>query len=253
MKSVYSIFLLCVSLIGLNGCQVQYEPLITANLTLEERSLEGPMADFWNENLEPLIQDQCLQCHWKGEPLNTGLWFIASSENPINDNLTQALLYLQYNTRFELSENNHSSILEYQNSILINFESYASAYWQWQTEIERKKYRANTYFEHEIENLIIQPVCTGCHLKLSSSDSHFAGALSFYNYNTENHANLNSTQALNYLMYFGQPDLLFLKAIGRLNHGGISAISPNSIYADKLEQHALMIEHILQLSNTQPY
>ena len=241
-----------LSISALIGCQQQYEPLISTYTPLESRTLEGPMSNSWNDQFEPIVQNNCIQCHSVGDPLNTGLQFSVLPLTSQYGNLINALKFIQREQRFNLSINNHSAISKEEQSIVLEFEKNALTYWHWQSEIAFAQTQANEYFIENIEADIIQPVCTGCHIILDDNENGFSGELSFYNYNVENHTALNSQQAMDFLINSTESNLIFLKAIGQRNHGGISAIQSNSVYSNTLEQHSGLVNDVIQLINTQP-
>lgn len=63
---------------ALYGCQVQYEPLQASTPSLEAKMLDGAMATYWQANIEPAIQDQCIACHNAAGENDSNLSFISS-------------------------------------------------------------------------------------------------------------------------------------------------------------------------------
>lgn len=244
---------LAIALIpALYGCQVQYEPLQAATPSLEAKMIDGAMATYWQANIEPAIQDQCIACHNAEGENDTNLSFLSSPLDNDQANLVVLLLQYQQYATIDLETAVHDGINTRIKTSFAEFETYAALYWNWQVEIDIAKNQANNYFVNQIENRIIQPVCTGCHVFLGEDQQPFAGTLSFYNYKNEEHGNLNSLQAMSFLINKFQADLIYTKALG-VDHGGATVIRPSSVEADNLLQHSLLMNDVIQLINNPPY
>ena len=239
------------ALIFLSGCQMEYAPLKTTEPVLELRALDGNMADHWQSEIEPIIQNQCLQCHSIGNSKQTGLELENIPLSNQHANLIQLLNIYKEHSTIELSTTDHSSLNSEAKNLFTEFESYAALYWNWQEQITLAEKTANYFFESNLEDIIIQPVCTGCHVFLGEDDS-FAGGLSFYTHQEENHGRLNSQQAMTFLIDQSNAELLYSKATG-INHGGATVIRPNTVYSDALMQHSNLTNDVIQLIDTQPY
>lgn len=240
--------ILCISA----GCQLEYEPLNTPQDSLDTRTLNGAMATQWQQDVEPLVQDHCIACHSPGDALNTGVSFSPAPLENIHDNLSNLLLVMKDHKTLNMGSPHHNALTPIEQSYLATFEIYASQYWGWRAQIEKAQILASEYFIQNIDNSIVQPICGGCHLFLEGTAETLTAGLSFYNYKVENHSQLNSKQALNYLIEQSQAFLLHDKAIG-INHGGSRVIQNNSINSEHLLQHGRMVQTIITLSNNPPY
>ena len=254
VKAASKTWLLLV-IFALSGCLMPDQPvkLSAASPQPESRaiSVDGAIADHWHRHVEPIIQNQCMACHNANDTLNTGLAFQATPLNQPNDNLISLLLITQETTTLNMSAGHPQPSPEEQ-AYFEEFEYFSALFWNWQSQIHLAKTQANEYFINHLESDIIQPVCTGCHVFIGEDEQTFAGNLGFYEYFVDNHAELNSQQAMNFLMDNQQADLLHSKSIG-IEHGGATVLRPNTEFSDRLLQHSSLMDDVIQLIVSPPY
>ena len=255
MKSV--VIICALASLTLTGCQLpiqetEYDPLIrdtdglVVNSDITSRTLSGDLERHWQQEIEPVIQSLCIQCHTES---NQTLGYSQSSAN----NLYATLVSYQSHGDLSMMDTTHGQLSDTEQAAFAQFEQQAEAYWPWVDEIEQAINVTNDYFILNVESQIIQPACTLCHQVQEGQEPNLHLDLSFYPFDRENHGALNAEYALSYLLNLQKPNYLHDKATNVVQHGGGNAIPLNSTFSDALSIHGENVQAVFNLLEHPPF
>lgn len=255
MKSV--VYISALVSLTLTGCQLpiqetEYDPLVrdadglAVTSSITQRTLTGDLKAQWEQEIEPIIQANCIQCHVQEHHS------LIYGENPL-ENLQRTLTSYKAHDRLTMMESNHGQLQASEQAALAQFEVNAATYWPWMERIETAANEALSYYQANIESQVVQPVCTLCHRVQEDQDPNFLLGLSFYPYDRDQHSLLNGIYSLDYLIHVGAPYYLYEKAINQIQHGGGYTLQADSNFSQSLHEHGNRVKVVQDLLNQPPF